>query len=82
MAVEDFFFNSNFRHFFFFFILKIFLATKSMKNMAIGLLVPENKIFKGFLPYMEVVAIVVMWPDQVWLAYHKESSNEILVQLA
>ena len=53
-----------------------------MKNKAIGLLVPENKIFKGFLPYMGVVAILVMWPDQVWLAYHKESSNEILVQLA
>ena len=27
---------------------------------AIGLLVPEKKIFKGFLPYMGVVVILVM----------------------
>ena len=27
-----------------------------------GPLVPEKKIFEGFLPYMGVVAILVMWP--------------------
>ena len=35
--------------------------------MAIGLLVQEKKIFKGFLPYMGMVAILVMW--QVQLVY-------------
>ena len=38
------------------------LHTKSQ-----GLLVPEKKIFKGFLPYMGVVAILVMWPVQLVL---------------
>ena len=28
----------------------------------IGPLVPEKKIFEGFLPYMGVAAILVMWP--------------------
>ena len=28
----------------------------------IGSLAPEKKIYKGFLPYMCVVAILVMWP--------------------
>ena len=32
---------------------------------AIGLLDPEKKIFKGFLPYMGVVANLVMWPVQL-----------------
>ena len=27
---------------------------------AIGLLVPEKEIFKGFLPYMSIAAILVM----------------------
>ena len=27
-----------------------------------GLLVLEKKIFKGFLPYMGMAAILVMWP--------------------
>ena len=26
------------------------------------LLVPEKKIFKEFLPYMDMAAILVMWP--------------------
>ena len=30
--------------------------------MEISLLVPEKKIFKGFLPYMGKAAILVMWP--------------------
>ena len=25
-------------------------------------MVPENKIFKGYLPYMAMAAILVMWP--------------------
>ena len=29
---------------------------------AIGLLVPEKKIFKGVLPYMGMVTILIMWP--------------------
>ena len=28
----------------------------------IGPPVPEKKIFEGFLPYMDMVAILVMWP--------------------
>ena len=31
--------------------------------------------FKGFLPYMGLSAILVMWPEQFvkfWLTYHKE----------
>ena len=30
--------------------------------MQIGPAVPEKKIFEGFLPYMGMVAILVMWP--------------------
>ena len=30
--------------------------------MEIGQPVPEKKIFKGFLPYMSMAAILVMWP--------------------
>ena len=29
---------------------------------AIGPLVPEEKNFEGFLPYMSMAAILVMWP--------------------
>ena len=29
-----------------------------------GLLALEMKIFKGFLAYMEMLAILVMWPEQ------------------
>ena len=32
---------------------------------AIGLLNPEKMIFKEFLPYMGMVAILVMWPVQL-----------------
>ena len=35
--------------------------TSIMLHTVIGLLIPK-KIFKGFLPYMGVVAILVMWP--------------------
>ena len=53
---------------------------------AIVLLVTEKKIFKGFLPYMGVVAILVSCDKydwyKFWLTYHKESSYEIWVQLA
>ena len=30
--------------------------------MEIGPPVPEKKIFEGFLPYMGMAAILVMWP--------------------
>ena len=33
----------------------------------IGPAVPEKKIFEGFLPYMGMAAILVMWP-KVWVA--------------
>ena len=30
--------------------------------MEIGPPVPEKKIFEGFLPYMGMAAVLVMWP--------------------
>ena len=35
----------------------------------IGPLVPEKKIFEGFLPYMGVAAILVMWPASCSLIF-------------
>ena len=37
--------------------------------MEIGPPVPERKIFEGFLPYMGVVAILVMWPASCHLIF-------------
>ena len=49
----------------------------------IGPLVPE-KIFEGFLPYMGVVAILVMWPatcHQIFISLYLKAFIQNLVQL-
>ena len=33
----------------------------------IGPVVPEKKIFEGFLPYMGMAAILVMWPGYFYI---------------
>ena len=38
------------------------LTSPMLHTKSQGLLVPEKKTFKGFLPYVGVVAILVMWP--------------------
>ena len=50
----------------------------------IGPLVPEKKIFEGFLPYMGVVAILVMWPatcHQIFISLYLKAFIQNLVQL-
>ena len=37
--------------------------------MEIGPLVPERKIFEGFLSYMGMAAILVMWPASFQLIF-------------
>ena len=51
----------------------------------IGRLVPEKKIFEGFLPYMDVVAILVMLPascHQIFISIYLKAFIQNLVQIA
>ena len=51
--------------------------------MEISLLVPE-KIFEGFLPYMGVAAILVMWPascHQIFISLNLKAFIKNLVQI-
>ena len=46
--------------------------------MQIGPAIPETKIFEGFLPYMGMAAILVMWPGphmQTFVPQSHESST-------
>ena len=50
----------------------------------IGLPVPEKKIFKGFLPYVGMVAIVVMGPascHQILISLYLKAFIQNLVQI-
>ena len=50
----------------------------------IGPLVPEKKIFEGFLPYMGVVAILVMWPasfHQIFISLYLKAFIQNLFQI-
>ena len=52
--------------------------------MEISLLVPEKKIFEGFLPYMGMVAILVMWPascHQIFISLYLKAFKQNLVQI-
>ena len=52
--------------------------------MEIGKPVPEKKIFEGFLPYMGVVAILVMWPascHQIFISMYLIAFIQNLVQI-
>ena len=52
--------------------------------MKISLLVPE-KIFKGFLPYMGIVAIMVMGPAlsyQIFISLYPKAFIQNLVQIS
>ena len=53
-------------------------------HKVIGPLVLEKKIFEGFLPYMGMVAILVMWPrprEQTLFPHPTEVPYEIWLQL-
>ena len=50
----------------------------------IGTPVPEKKIFEGFLPYMGVEAILVMWPascHQIFISLYLKVFIKNLVQI-
>ena len=50
----------------------------------IGLPVPKKKIFEGFLPYMGVVATLVMWPascHQIFISLYLKTFIQNLVQI-
>ena len=49
----------------------------------IGLPVPEKKIFKGFLPYVGMAAILVMGPAsyQIFFSLYLKAFIKILVQI-
>ena len=50
----------------------------------IGLLVPEKKIFKGFLPYMSMAAILVMCQascHQIFVSLYLKAFIQSLVQI-
>ena len=52
--------------------------------MEICLPVPEKKIFEGFLPYMGMVAILVMSPascHQIFISLYLKASIQNLVQI-
>ena len=52
--------------------------------MEIGLPVPKKKIFEGFLPYMGIVAILVMWPascHQIFISLYLKAFIKNLVQI-
>ena len=51
----------------------------------IGLQVPEKKIFERFLPYMDVAAILVMWPascHQIFISLNLKAFIQSLVQIS
>ena len=51
--------------------------------MEIGPLVPEKKIFEGFLSYMGVAAILVMWPAscyKIFISLYLKAFIQNLVQ--
>ena len=53
-------------------------------SMEISLLVTEKKIFKGFLPYMGMVAILVMLPasfHQIFISLYLKAFIKNLVQI-
>ena len=55
------------------------------KFVEIGLPVPEKKIFKGFLPHMGMVAILVMCPascHQIFLSLKLKAFIKNLVQVS
>ena len=50
----------------------------------IGLPVPEEKVFKGFLPYMGMAAISVIWPascHQIFISLYLKAFIQHLVQI-
>ena len=50
----------------------------------IGLPVPEKKILKGFLPYVDMAAILVMGPDscyQIFISLYLKAFIQNLVQI-
>ena len=50
----------------------------------ISLPVPEKKIFEGFLPYMGMSAILVMWPascHQIFISVYLKTFIQNLVQI-
>ena len=50
----------------------------------IGPPVPEKKSFKGFLPYMGMAAILVMWPvscHQIFFSLYLKAFIKSLVQI-
>ena len=50
----------------------------------IGLSVPEKKIFKGFLPYIGMAAILVMYPalcHQIFVSLYLKAFIQSLVQI-
>ena len=52
--------------------------------VGIGLPVPEKKIFKGFLPYVGMVAILVMGPascHQIFISLYLKAFIKNLVQI-
>ena len=52
--------------------------------MEIGLPVPEKKIFEGFLPYLGMAAILVMWPascHQIFISLYLKAVIKNLVQI-
>ena len=52
--------------------------------MEIGLPVPEKKIFEGFLPYMGMVAILVMRPKschQLFISMYLKAFRQSLVPI-
>ena len=51
--------------------------------MKIGLPVPEKKIFEGFLPYMDMAAILVLWQSsclQIFISLYLKAFIQNLVQ--
>ena len=56
----------------------------NIKFRGISLPVPEKKIFDGFLPYMGVAAILVMWPascHQIFMSLYLKAFIKNLVQI-
>ena len=54
------------------------------KFMEISLLVPEKKIFKGFLPYMGMAAIWIMGPatcHQIFISLYMKAFIKKMVQI-
>ena len=54
------------------------------KFVEIGPPVPEKKIFEGFLPYMGVAAILIMWPvscNHIFISLYLKAFMQSLVQI-